>query len=289
MNFLGGTMNKNALITFFKICLTFVVMILGVGSILSRARCESEQSVRVDEKISVTVIYDNYQINPDLTSSWGFSCVIKTPQNNILFDTGGNSSILLDNMQKMAIAASEIDLVIISHIHGDHLGGLNGFLKKNNKVKVYIPISFPSSVREEMKFYGVEYHDVKSSMQICENVYTTGEMGIRVKEQALIIDTDKGLVIITGCAHPGIVEIIKESRQILTDRKIYLVIGGFHLSGASDSKLAGIVKEFRNNGVQKVAPSHCSGDRCRELFKNEYQADFIESGAGKIFNFQEPN
>jgi len=278
-------MNKDALITFFKIRLTIVVMILGVGSIFSRAQSESEQSVRVDEKISITVIYDNYQINPDLTPSWGFSCVIKKPQNNILFDTGGNSSILLDNMQKMAIAASEIDLVVISHIQGDHLGGLNGFLKENNKVKVYIPSSFPNSVREEIKSCGAEYHQVNGSMQICENIYTTGELGIRVKEQSLILDTNKGLVIVTGCAHPGIMEIIKESQQILTDRMIYLVMGGFHLSGVSNLKLADIVKEFRNSSVQKVAPSHCSGDRCRKLFKNEYQADFIESGVDKIFKF----
>lgn len=277
------------LVTCFKICLFILVMILGIGHVFSRAQSEPAQSIRDNEKISIVVIYDNYQINPDLTPGWGFSCVLKTPQNEILFDTGGNSSILLANLRKMALSANEIDLVIISHIHGDHLGGLNGFLKKNNKVRVYIPGSFPNSVSEEIKSCGADYSKVNGSMQICEKVYTTGEMGISIKEQSLILDTDQGLVIITGCAHPGIVEIIKQSQQILPNRKIYLVMGGFHLSGASDSKLTSIIREFRNNGVQKVAPSHCSGDRCRELFKNEYQTDFIESGVGKIFNFQEPN
>lgn len=107
-------------------------------------------------------------------------------------------------------------------------------------------------------------------------------MGTWIKEQSLVLNTEKGLVVITGCAHPGVVNIAKKAKQILPDKNIYLVMGGFHLSGASDSELRSIIKGFRDIGVQKVAPSHCSGDRCRELFKEEYKQDYIESGVGKI-------
>ena len=70
--------------------------------------------------------------------------------------------------------------------------------------------------------------------------------------------------------------------EILPHRELYLLMGGFHLSGSSDSELINIVQGFRNMGIHKVAPSHCSGDRCRELFKEEYQEDYIESGVGRI-------
>jgi len=236
-------------------------------------------------KISITTVYDNYQVDPKLTTSWGFGCIIRTPKKAILFDTGGDSSILLSNMEKMNIDPKDIDVVVISHIHGDHVGGLNGFLERNGKVKVYIPASFPNSWRKKIKSFGTEYQDVKDSVQISDNVYTTGEMGTWIKEQSLVLNGKKGLIVLTGCAHPGVVNIAKKAKQMLADKNIYLVMGGFHLSSASDSKLKSIIKEFRDIGVQKVAPSHCSGDRCREMFREEYKEDYIESGVGKIIIF----
>ena len=236
-------------------------------------------------KISITTVYDNYQVDPKLTTSWGFGCIIRTPKKAILFDTGGDSSILLSNMEKMNIDPKDIDIVVISHIHGDHVGGLNGFLERNGKVKVYIPASFPNSWRKKMKSFGTEYQDVKDSVQISDNVYTTGEMGTWIKEQSLVLNGKEGLIVLTGCAHPGVVNIAKKAKQMLADKNIYLVMGGFHLSSASDSKLKSIIEEFRDIGVQKVAPSHCSGDRCREMFREEYKEDYIESGVGKIIIF----
>ena len=238
--------------------------------------------IPTEGQFTIITVYDNYQVNPDLTTAWGFGCVIRTPEEDILFDTGGDSSILLANMEKMSINPEDIDIVVISHIHGDHVGGLDGFLERNGKVKVYIPASFPDSLREKIKSRGAEYQDVTGSMKICDSVYTTGEMGTSIKEQSLVLNTREGLVVITGCAHPGVVNIAEKARQILPDKSIYLVMGGFHLSGAADSQLKTIIKGFRDLGVQKVAPSHCSGDRCRELFEEEYRENYIEGGAGKI-------
>jgi len=238
------------------------------------------------EEIPILIVYDNYQVNPNLTTGWGFGCVIQTPSKDILFDTGGQSSTLLFNMEKMNIEPKDINIVVISHIHRDHLGGLYGFLERNGTAKVYIPASFPNAIREKIKSYGAKYQDVNGPIQISENVYTTGEMGIRIKEQSLVLDTKEGLVIITGCAHPGIINIAKKAKQILDDKNIHLIIGGFHLSDASDSKLISIIKVFKDLGVQRVAPSHCSGDRCRDLFKEEYKNNYIRSGVGKIIMLQ---
>lgn len=90
-------------------------------------------------------------------------------------------------------------------------------------------------------------------------------------------------MIIIGCAHPGIVDILKKVKKLYHE-EIFLVLGGFHLSGTSDFELKGIIKDFRELGVRKVAPSHCSGDRTRELFKEEYKDDFIENGVGKVIH-----
>ena len=100
----------------------------------------------------------------------------------------------------------------------------------------------------------------------------------------MIVNTNKGLVVITGCAHPGIVNIIKKTKEIFPKEEIYLVIGGFHLAGFSDSELKNIINDFKKLGVQITAPCHCSGDRTRELFKEEYGENFIENGVGKIIN-----
>jgi len=273
------------------ICLLLLIALAGLG-ILAGSSCESLQqdtkpgqeepaTIPVEGAVTILVVYDNYQINSNLSPAWGFGCVIRTPTQDILFDTGGDSSILLSNMEKMNIDPKDIDIVVISHIHGDHVGGLDGFLDRNADVRVYIPASFPDSWRDKIESHGAEYRDVSWATQISNEVYTTGEMGTWIKEQSLVVDTNEGLVIISGCAHPGVLNIATKARQILLHREFYLFMGGFHLSGSSDSELRNIVQGFRDIGVRKVAPSHCSGDRCRELFREEYQEDYIESGVGK--------
>ncbi len=246
-------------------------------------------------EVNIITLYDNYEYNPTLKTGWGFSCLIKintdlheseNKPTQILFDTGADSETLLFNMEKLGINPMNINTVILSHIHQDHVGGLDGFLKRNENVKVYIPVSFPDSFREKIKSYGASYQDVKSDKQIIENVYSTGEMGTFIKEQSLIIKTNHGLVVITGCAHPGTINIIKKAKKIFPEEQIYLVLGGFHLLGADDSQLKNIIKDFRKLGVKIAAPCHCSGDETRQLFKEEYQNKFIENGIGKIINIK---
>ena len=92
--------------------------------ILPNISIESEEK---KPEITLISVYDNYQVDPELKTAWGFTTIIKTLQEPILFDTGGNSEILLSNMEKLGIDPSSIKKVVISHIHGDHLGELEGF------------------------------------------------------------------------------------------------------------------------------------------------------------------
>lgn len=281
-----------------KLFFILIILILGLSIFLffdSKTKQEQEhlgfsESPRtgsfsspegVENMISVITIFDNYLINPDLRTGWGFSCLIKTDNGNILFDTGDDGEILLENMEKMKIDPKIIDSIVISHDHYDHFGGLADFLKQNNQVKVCILSTF-NQTKNIAENTGATVLEIEKSTRITENIYTTGELGTGIKEHSLIIKTNKGLIVITGCSHPGIVNILKKARELFPEEKIYLVLGGFHLFQTGDSEIENIIISFKELGVQKVAPCHCSGDRTRELFKQEYGDDFIENGVGKI-------
>lgn len=217
----------------------------------------------------ITVTYDNNPYKDGLEIAWGFSCVIKGLEKTILFDTGGDGQRLLANMNKLDIDPEEIDIVVLSHIHGDHVGGLQSVLRKNPKIIVYLPISFPDSFKDKVKNYGAKVVEVQRPLKICENVHSTGELGTGIKEQSLILRTDKGLIVITGCAHPGIVEILNKARELMKDN-ILLVMGGYHLGGKGKSKLEKIISSFKKLGVRYIGPCHCTGDAAREVLKKEY-------------------
>jgi 7,8-dihydropterin-6-yl-methyl-4-(beta-D-ribofuranosyl)aminobenzene 5'-phosphate synthase len=117
-------------------------------------------------------------------------------------------------------------------------------------------------------------------MKISDFVYSTGELPGPPNEQSLLIDSQKGAVLITGCAHPGIVNIVLKAKDIIKKETIYLALGGFHQPPLS------VVKELRKIGVKKVAPSHCTGDSVREIFAEEYQEDFIEFGVGQVIKIE---
>jgi len=228
----------------------------------------------------LTVVYDNNPYDERLETRWGFSCLVEGAEETIIFDLGGEGSVLLRNMEKLKIDPQSINIVVLSHIHGDHVGGLSPFLEENPNVTVYMPRSFPESVKGDLKRTGAKLVQVRGPTKICKEVYSTGELGGWLKEQSLIVKTAKGLVVITGCAHPGIVNISKKAKGML-ETDIYLVIGGFHLGGMSSQRIGQIVNEMKGEGVKKVAPCHCSGDLARKLFKQAYGENFILAGVGK--------
>jgi len=239
-----------------------------------------EQTANPPATLTTAITYDNNPYDDRLRTAWGFSCLLRLPEKTILFDTGGDSSILLDNMDQLQIDPKEIDIVVLSHIHGDHVGGLGGVLNQNSDVTVYLPASFPQSLKEDVKLYGAEVKEIHEPRELFDGVYTTGELNGGIKEQSLIVKTDEGLVIITGCAHPGVVNIVQRAREIAGDR-VYLLLGGFHLGGASASKIESIIDSFEQLGVERVAPCHCSGDNARRLLREHYGEGYIECGVGR--------
>jgi 7,8-dihydropterin-6-yl-methyl-4-(beta-D-ribofuranosyl)aminobenzene 5'-phosphate synthase len=233
------------------------------------------------KNLSLTIVYDNNLYKKGLATSWGFACVIKGAEKTILFDTGGSSAVLLNNMQRLGIDPKEIDVVVLSHIHGDHVGGLNGFLQENIEVTVYLLATFPPEFKESLKRAGIKTIEVNDPVRICKGVYSTGVAGSMIKEQSLMISSNQGMVVITGCAHPGVVHIIQIVKKIMED-KILLVIGGFHLRTMRKAELEEIITNFRKLGVERVGPCHCTGDLARRMFEQEYGKNFLDVGVGRL-------
>lgn len=223
--------------------------------------------------------------NQQLESPWGFSCIIEGLPQVLLFDTGSDGNILLSNMKKLGSNPQDVDAVFLSHIHGDHTRGLKTFLQQNPHVTVFMPASFPESFQESLRAPGLVLKSLNKPAKLFNKVYTSGEMGSWIKEHSLVINTPKGLVIITGCAHPGIVQIVKTIKNWL-QTEVYLVMGGFHLAGEPPPELYRLGRELKELGVQKVAPSHCTGEAARKIFRDLWGKNFIESGVGAIINLQ---
>ncbi|GAH60136.1 unnamed protein product, partial [marine sediment metagenome] len=119
--------------------------------------------------LTITVVYDNNPYKQGLETAWGFACLITGAEKTILFDTGGDGSILLNNMEKLATEPNSVELVILSHIHGDHTGGLGSFLEKNSGVTVYLPKSFPTRFKDEAKGYGAKTVEVEQPLWIASS------------------------------------------------------------------------------------------------------------------------
>lgn len=234
-----------------------------------------------DLEVDMTILYDNNGFDPRLKTAWGFSVLVRGLEKTVLFDTGGDGATLLSNMRLLGVEPDQIDIVVLSHIHGDHTGGLGKFLEKNAHVVIYLPGSFPGNFKQALIALGARVEEVLEAREIFPGAYTTGELGDGIREQALAIKTPKGLVVITGCAHPGIVGMVRRAKEIAGEDRVELVVGGFHLGGESSSRIESVAGQLRLLSVHRVSPCHCSGDATRTLFRQEFGSKYIQSGAGK--------
>jgi 7,8-dihydropterin-6-yl-methyl-4-(beta-D-ribofuranosyl)aminobenzene 5'-phosphate synthase len=228
--------------------------------------------------LELTVVFDNVEYDPGLGTSWGYGCFIDYRGARILFDTGGDGDILISNMAKLGLDPADVDVVVLSHVHGDHTGGLASVLNAGGTPVVYVLKSFPAAFKDEIRARTL-VAEVSGPGEILPGVYTTGEMIGSVPEQALALETAEGLLVVTGCAHPGVHKMVQAALEVAAEN-VYLVMGGYHLGGASRAAVLGIVDDLTAMGVRKVAPSHCTGEDAIQIFADEYGENFVRSGAG---------
>jgi len=237
------------------------------------------------EELAVRIVYDNYTFDKKLQTAWGFACVVTGLEETILFDTGGDGAILLANMRACGIEPGEIDAVVLSHGHHDHVGGLGALLEANGRVAVYLPKVFPDGFKREVRNRAASVIETDGPRKVCTGAWTTGVLDGGIPEQGLYLVGSRGLVVITGCAHPGIVDIVKAAKAHARIRPD-TVMGGFHMAGASRRDMQGVIEAFKAMGVAHVAPSHCSGDETRREMKAAFGDGYLPAGAGACFTFE---
>jgi len=263
--------------------LTFVlaVLVCVVPLRVNGSRTAEAEDVTPERTLRFTILYDNYLHQEKTMADWGFSCLIEGTEKTILFDTGTDPRILMNNVGVLDVDLKKVNQIVISHDHNDHTGGLSAVLERNSDVTVYFPISFPQDFGTRVRALNAAAQTVDKPVEICRNVYLTGQMGDEIKEQSLIIDSPKGLIIVTGCSHQGIVNVLRRAKEIL-DKPICLVFGGFHLGDKPEAEVQGIIAAFKELKVEKCGATHCTGDRPIAMFKKAFGENYVPMGTGRI-------
>jgi len=238
--------------------------------------------------IKLTVLYDNTRASSNLLPGWGFSILVEASGRKILVDTGADIMILEHNMEKLKIKPKEIDMLFLTHRHCDHIGALSAILSNKKKgLRVCIPDSFCHDIKERIEVSKAEIVIVRREEELLKNVYTTGELageylGIKIAEQSMLLNTNEGIVVIAGCAHSKIENIVKKAKELFGNR-ILLAVGGFHLSNKKKREVEETIT-FLDPLVDKIAPTHCTGKKAMELFSSCFKDRFISCGVGKVIS-----
>ena len=232
--------------------------------------------------MKISILYDNQSSGDRFQSGWGFSCLV---DDQFLFDTGEAPEPLLHNMGQMNVSPEQIEAVIVSHNHWDHTGGLWEILKIRPNLKVYGCPGFGPEFQKKVQALGGRLILCSTFKEVCSRIAVTGEIQGQYKaapmpEQALILESADGLVVITGCSHPGIITMVECAKESLSNRPIGFVLGGFHLMDTSTDEIQSVVSRMRTMGIQKVGPTHCTGEQAKSKFRETFGKECVDISAG---------
>lgn len=232
----------------------------------------------MNEPLTITIVYDNTSVNPELKEDWGFSCHLQYKGTIVLFDTGANEDILVNNLHACHLNPSTIQTVFLSHNHFDHAGGVLALLS-GRPVPCFMPITAQHSLGPKILSKGGSPIYVSDKTQIAPNFWSTGQMKGNISEQALVIEKENELILITGCAHPGIVTIVE---KVIHDfgRAPTWVIGGFHFYKTSRKEVEQHTHRLKEFGVVHIAPCHCTGKESIERIKEVWGEGFEAPSVG---------
>jgi 7,8-dihydropterin-6-yl-methyl-4-(beta-D-ribofuranosyl)aminobenzene 5'-phosphate synthase len=250
-----------------------------------------------DGKARLTILYDNTTARDGVTGDWGFACLIEGLAKTILFDTGTKPEILLANAKTLGVDFGRVDAFVISHPHGDHMGGLLTLLGQHPNVALYVPAALadiPEATAEKsgiptpakLERPGLKIVQVKEPVEICPGVRMTGQFigSNLIPEIGMLLETEAGGMLVLGCAHPGVADMVRGA-AVWRGKPIEAVIGGFHLMQTPEADVLKIISELKASGVVRCGATHCTGDAAIALFRTAFGAQFIPLGVGRVIDF----
>ena len=273
-------------------------------------------NIGVTEHFEMLPLIDWFTEDESLAGEAGVAYLIRTDQATILFDLGRNPqnedpSPLMRNMDRLGVSMEEIDIIVISHNHGDHTGGgkwsrQNTFSFTGHQVELQNKIVYTP---EEMTYPGLQPIHTTKPVKICEGVGTTGVIPgplffSDIGEQALLVNVkDKGIIAISGCGHQTMEKLVQRT-ELLFDEPIYGILGGFHLPISTGRNIGVIyqylvtghlpwdplsrediedhVKMLNKTGVKIVGISaHDSCDESIAIFRKAYKDNYMDIIVGR--------
>lgn len=272
-----------------------------------------------EKKVEITTLVENTVHKPEgLLAEHGLSFFVKFGDKKLLFDTGAGNAIL-NNADKMKIDLSSLDAVVLSHGHNDHTGGLSQVLAGLNEVNVYahsdifdkkivvkkerVREAFIPNSRRYYEEAGANFIIGKDSCELFEGIMLTGEVPRKndfekaddvffkedaggrktdklMDDQSMIIGSSKGIVVVLGCAHSGVINILEHVSSLTGKKDIYAVMGGMHLKDASHERIEATCKELEKYNIQVLAPCHCTGFRASAVFYRNFERNFTINNVG---------
>ena len=266
----------------------------------------------------ISILYDAFGATPALEKDWGYSALLEYDGKRILFDTGNNPDVFARNVRSAGADLRRLDFVVLSHRHLDHTAGLAHLLQVNPNVRIYAPkeafggfgSSLPStfyrkddSLPREMRYFDGHPDEqmtfgtvwptgkfvlVDSTVEVAPGLHlialVSDAVGTKeLRELSLAIETPRGVVVVAGCAHPGIDRIVGAAARI--DGRVHMVFGGFHMPAAADGEIARIAAALHDTyRVERVAPGHCTGEPAFHLFKRRWKERYTYAGVGSVID-----
>lgn len=273
-----------------------------------------------DATARITVLYDAFGTPSAMRKDWGYAALIEVGGRRILFDTGDNSDILAANVAAAGEDLTNLDFVVVSHRHGDHMAGLRHVLSVNRRVKVYAPsenfgvfgFSLPStfyrrdpSLPPEQRYYDgappdpmtfgsawqeANFELVSETTEIAPGIHLIAHVSdksptLELRELSLAIETRNGLVVVVGCSHPGVERILESAAAI--DERIHLLAGGLHLVVTEDPEIERLTAALRDRfRIAYVAPGHCTGEPAFAALREAFGERYLYAGLGSVISLE---